>query len=161
MIREYKESDRAGVVDMWHSLDSSTSSILIDCEMDDNVIYVMEEKDSIVAFIAYTDFTRYRKIAALYVKPDYRRDGIATELMDYVDTGGYMRLLSNFDYKGAHRFYKSIGYKQNKPIKGNDYFVFTFREHTDRNSVIVACFIGVVAVVFIFIEHIFNRKPKG
>lgn len=160
MIRAYNVSDHVDVVGMWRALDSTAGILDIDGGIGDNKVYVASCKDKVVGFIAYADFVKYREIDALYVKPEYRRGGIATELMDYVDSGGFMRLLSNFQYKGAHKFYRSIGYKQNKPISGKNYFIFSLREHNNRNGILVACFIGFIAFVFFFIEHILTKKKS-
>ncbi len=87
-----------------------------------NYIYVAEEENQLIGFIAFSvrNVVRYPKPIAeldeLYIDPTHRKKGIGKALMKTIEEKAQeldcyrIYIETNYRFKDAHAFYEAIGY---------------------------------------------------
>ena len=101
------------------------SQLLNDCT---HKIYVATIEDKVVGYVHGNNYNLLyapplKNIMGIAVSSNFRKNGIGKMLLDQVekwaqDTGAYgVRLVSGATRTGAHRFYISCGYNENKEQK--------------------------------------------
>ncbi len=131
MIRELKPGDVSVVIELSKHLAQSEEPIeemtnrlraMLDSLMD--VVWVFEVENKIVAWIHVFHTHRvtaasFIEIGGMIVDPEYRRQGIATSLIQKAKSWAYentckLRVRSDIRREGAHEFYIASGFAKIK-----------------------------------------------
>lgn len=86
----------------------------------------------------YKTNTNYYRLRGLWVNESYRRQGIATEMIDYLANKSEERYLWTIPREKAVGFYKKYGFeitgKSAKTVYGQNYFAVKERKHDRRHK---------------------------
>ena len=129
MIRPYKNTDRPSVIDLWASVfgdaldhNAPEASLERKLQFGDQLLFVAAHGSGVVGTVMGGYDGHRGWVYSLAVHPDYRRQGIATKLMRYLESHleqlGCPKL--NLQVRATNRevlsFYANLGYQVEERI---------------------------------------------
>ena len=121
MIRELNKEEYKNIVGLGLLI---TSNFSTDKISDDEKIIVFESNNNIVAFLQYLVNYETIDIINIAVLPEYRREKIATKLINYISSNNNINqilLEVRESNEVAIKFYENLGFKQLRIIKNYYY----------------------------------------
>ena len=116
MIRELDKKEYNTVLDMAKKINANFDVDFIGPK--ENII-VYEDKNDIVGFLQYLKLYDTLEIINIFVKEEYRKQGIAKKMIDYLTDENINHILLEVRKSNVNaiEFYKHIGFNEIRTIK--------------------------------------------